>query len=98
MAKGQEGYEETGEQLSADEARKAGNVSASEAQLAHARAEDKASEAPSAGGSGLTTEQLDAMSKDELVAEAERRGLTVTRGDGGDGEPTKQDYYDALSK
>jgi hypothetical protein len=37
------------------------------------------------------------MLKDDLVALADERNLTVTRGDGGDGEPTKQDYIDALS-
>lgn len=37
------------------------------------------------------------MTKDELVAEAEKRGLTVARSDGKDGEPLKADYLKALT-
>lgn len=36
------------------------------------------------------------MKKDELVALAEERGLTVTRSDGEDAEPVKADYVRAL--
>lgn len=37
------------------------------------------------------------MTKDQLEAEAERRGIEVTRLDGQDGEPLKSDYIAALS-
>jgi hypothetical protein len=43
------------------------------------------------------TAELEGMTKEELQEEAEKRGLTVTRGDGGDGEPLKADYIKALS-
>lgn len=39
---------------------------------------------------------VDTSTKAELQAEAERRGVTVTRADGRDGEPTKEDYIAAL--
>lgn len=38
------------------------------------------------------------MSKEELVALAEKRELTVTRGDGKDGDPVKPDYVAALQE
>lgn len=37
------------------------------------------------------------MTKEELVSEAEARGVAVTRGDGSEGDPTKADYLAALS-
>lgn len=36
------------------------------------------------------------MSKAELVKLAESAGMTVTRADGGDGEPTLKDYHRAF--
>lgn len=44
-----------------------------------------------------TRSELEAMSKADLVKEAQTAGLTVERSDGGDGEPTKADYVDALA-
>jgi len=38
----------------------------------------------------------DSLTKAELEAEAEKRGLTVKRGDGEDGDPVKADYVKAL--
>jgi hypothetical protein len=52
----------------------------------------------SARGAPAPDASYDEMTKDELIAEAEQRGLTVTRADGEEGEPLKQDYVDALSK
>lgn len=40
---------------------------------------------------------LASLSKPELVALAERRGIDVVRGDGEDGPPLKNDYIAALS-
>lgn len=48
-------------------------------------------------GGGTPASELEGMTKAELQEEAEKRGLTVTRGDGGDGEPRKEDYIKALS-
>lgn len=42
-------------------------------------------------------DELEAMTKEDLVDLATDRGLTVTRGDGSDGEPLKADYVNALS-
>lgn len=39
---------------------------------------------------------VDTAAKDELKAEAERRGLTITRADGKPGEPLVEDYQKAL--
>jgi hypothetical protein len=52
-----------------------------------------------AGGatSELSREALEDMTKAELEAEAGRRGVTVTRKDGDDGEPLKEDYVRALA-
>jgi hypothetical protein len=52
----------------------------------------------SARGTPAPAQSYDEMTKDELIAAAEQRGLTVTRADGEEGEPLKQDYIDALSK
>jgi len=41
-------------------------------------------------------DELDGLSKDELVALADEQGLTVTREDGEDGAPLKGDYLRAL--
>jgi hypothetical protein len=46
--------------------------------------------------SGKSAEELDAMTKDELVALAETSGVTVTREDGTDGAPLKADYVRVL--
>lgn len=43
-----------------------------------------------------TYELLDGMKKDELEALAERLGISVSRSDGKDGEPLRDDYIDAL--
>jgi hypothetical protein len=51
---------------------------------------------PSAGA--VPASELEGKTKAELVEMAEARGLTVTRGDGEEGEPVKQDYIDALSR
>lgn len=42
------------------------------------------------------TPDFSRMTKAELVDVAEDRGLTVFRGDGKDGDPTKEDYLHAL--
>jgi hypothetical protein len=47
--------------------------------------------------SGKTAEQLSEMTKPELVALAEEKGITVTRADGKDSEPLVEDYERALS-
>jgi hypothetical protein len=41
---------------------------------------------------------LEELSKEELVELATKRDMKVTRSDGKDGEPTKADYLEALSK
>lgn len=41
-------------------------------------------------------DDLNTWTVDELKDEAERRGIEVERGDGGDGEPLKADYVKAL--
>jgi hypothetical protein len=51
----------------------------------------------SPAGGGTPPSELEDMTKEELQEEAAKRGLTVTRGDGGDGEPLKADYVKALS-
>jgi hypothetical protein len=57
--------------------------------------------ADSASGDGdpvdLTDVDLDALTKEELIALAIERGVTVTRADGADGVPLKSDYIAALS-
>ena len=45
---------------------------------------------------GRERTELAELSKDELVEIAEARGLEVTRGDGKDGDPLKDDYLRAL--
>lgn len=45
-----------------------------------------------------TREQLEEKGKDQLIKLAEKANLTVTRADGEDGEPLKDDYIDALLK
>lgn len=42
-------------------------------------------------------DELESMTKEELVGMAETRGLTVTRGDGEEGDPLKADYVEALA-
>jgi hypothetical protein len=44
---------------------------------------------------GEAADDFDTMSKDDLVEQAQARGLTVTRSGGG-GPPTKDDYVRAL--
>ena len=44
----------------------------------------------------LTADDIASMSKRELMQLAEARGITVTRSDGKEGDPNKQDYLDAL--
>jgi len=44
-----------------------------------------------------TREQLEEMDKSKLEKLAQKRGLTVTRGDGAEGEPLKDDYITALA-
>lgn len=46
--------------------------------------------------SGKTGEELEAMPKADLVDLAESLGITVTRADGSDGTPLKEDYVAAL--
>jgi hypothetical protein len=56
--------------------------------------------APSTGASGatgLSREALEDMPKEDLVAMASERGIEVKRGDGGEGEPLKADYINALA-
>lgn len=45
-----------------------------------------------------TREDLEGMTKADLVALAEKEGITVLRGDGEDGDPVKADYVEALSQ
>lgn len=47
--------------------------------------------------SGQSLEELQALSKEELVALAEELEVEVSRGDEGEGEPLKSDYVTALS-
>lgn len=47
-------------------------------------------------GENQTGRGWDQMDKDDLVAEAEKRKLPVTRADGKDGEPLKSDFVAAL--
>jgi hypothetical protein len=54
---------------------------------------EDAGEAPAAG-----TFDVDGSTKEQLQAEAERRGLTVTRADGKDGDPLVEDYRAALKQ
>lgn len=53
---------------------------------------------PAGTVSGKTLEELGRMSKPDLVALAEEKGVEVTREDGGDGEPLVSDYVTALSE
>lgn len=55
---------------------------------------------PKAGEESASTESVDfdALSKDELIAEAIKQNVTVKRHDGEDGEPLKEDYVSALTK
>lgn len=54
--------------------------------------------APESEGAAAGDElDLASLSKPELVALAERRGIDVVRGDGEDGPPLKDDYIAALS-
>ncbi len=48
-------------------------------------------------GSGLAEADLKKLEKADLVDMAAQKGVTVTREDGGDGEPTKADYVRALT-
>jgi hypothetical protein len=48
--------------------------------------------------SGYPAAQLQDMKKDELMALAAEKGITVTRSDGEEGDPRKDDYVDALSQ
>lgn len=54
---------------------------------------------PSAGSGEApkSEEELEAMSKSDLEAEAKRRGIEVKRQDGESGVPTKADYVAALA-
>lgn len=47
------------------------------------------------GNEGTT--DLESMTVEELATLAEKRGVTVVRGDGSDGKPLKADYIEALS-
>lgn len=47
---------------------------------------------------GDESDGYDSWTVDELRAEAERRQIKVTRGDGQDGEPLKADFVKALEK
>ena len=47
--------------------------------------------------SGKTADELEAMTKGDLEALASEKGITVTRGDGTDGTPLKEDYVTQLS-
>ncbi|CAN5235365.1 hypothetical protein BH23GEM4_BH23GEM4_15700 [soil metagenome] len=60
--------------------------------------EDIQAEADSMRRAPPSAPQLDLQTatKDELIAEAERRGITVQRADGKDGEPLVSDYKRAL--
>ena len=56
----------------------------------------KAGEEPRELGRRKERTELSELSKEELVEIAEARGLEVTRGDGKDGDPLKEDYLRAL--
>lgn len=70
-----------------------------------AKPEDKQAPSPenktvggsSASSTGLEDLDLDALTKEDLVALAEDRGVEVTRADGKEGAPLKSDYVRALS-
>lgn len=47
--------------------------------------------------SGKSLEQLEGMTKEDLVTLAERKSITVAREDGSEGEPLKADYIKALA-
>lgn len=53
--------------------------------------------APETRGEPEAPVDLSGLSKRELVALAEERGIEVTRSDGGDGAPLRSDYEAALS-
>lgn len=74
----------------------AGNVNALDA-AGNSTTGKPASKSAASKSGKRTRSELEAMTKADLVAEAEARGLEVERGDGGDGEPTKADYVDALA-
>lgn len=59
-------------------------------------AEGKPTKRVASDGDADQADEFEGMSKDELVAAAEKRDLTVTRADGKDGVPTKDDYLAAL--
>jgi hypothetical protein len=42
-------------------------------------------------------EELEGMTKADLVELAEQQGVEVTRGDGAEGDPVKADYVEALA-
>lgn len=44
-----------------------------------------------------TREQLAELERDELESLAKKRGVTVRRGDGEDGEPLKEDFVATLA-
>lgn len=48
------------------------------------------------GGSAEAVDEFEDMSREDLIAAAEKRGLTVTRADGKDGAPLVSDYQAAL--
>lgn len=47
-------------------------------------------------GADDAADEFEDMTRDELIAAAEKRGLTVTRADGKDGAPKVSDYQAAL--
>lgn len=49
------------------------------------------------GGESAGAFDAETATKEELVAEAERRGITVARADGKEGEPLVSDYRAALA-
>jgi hypothetical protein len=44
----------------------------------------------------MSQEELNGMTKEDLTTLAAEKNITVTRGDGTDGEPLKADYVAAL--
>jgi hypothetical protein len=61
------------------------------------RAKDAEDHSPIETVSGLTAAQVKKMAKGDVLALVDTLGLTVTRADGTEGEPTKQDYIAALT-
>ena len=77
-----------------DRTRPGGEYIGADGQKHDANGEPLEGEAKQSSGDTFDVENA---TKDELKAEAERRGLTVKRGDGKEGEPLADDFRAALA-